>query len=170
MQWLFLFTLGDMITYLRILCISISLFPVSSWCQQNSDPEKALEQVYEFLTQEAHAIDSAHTLIQLSAWEALAYLEDIKDPQPDDLREAVADYYNFKGNTMVIKLIDPETNEYGVELTTPFRISENRRVLLIDSSTGSVRDEWTIIALDKNYLALDMGELKVFFTHTPAQE
>jgi hypothetical protein len=166
----FLFTFRGMITCLRFLSICIGLLPLSSRSQEKPNPEQVLNQVYEFLTQESIAVDSAHALIQLSAWEALAYLEDMKDPQPGDLSEAVPDYYNFKGNTMVIKLIDPETNEYGVELTTPFRISENRRVLLIDSNTGAVRDEWTIIGLDKNYLALDMGELKVFFTHTPAQE
>lgn len=146
------------------------LFPLANRAQNEEDPGQVRNQVYDFLIQQAQPVDSAYALIKHAAWEALAYLEEAENPIPADLQEAVPDYYNFKGNTLVIKLVDPETNEYGVELNTPFRIADNSRVLLIDGNTGSVRDEWTIIALDGNYLALDMGELKVFFTHTPAQE
>lgn len=159
-----------MIHRLRLFVLIIVLLPLQQRAQNTDDPDKVLRQVYEFLTQEPQPIDSAYSLIKLSAWEALAYLESGEDQQVGDLREAVPDYYNFKGNNLMIKLIDPETNEYGVELSTPFRIADNSRVLLIDGNTGSVRDEWRIIGLDRNYLALDMGELKVFFTHTPAQE
>ena len=159
-----------MISCRRNLIVLFLLSALYGQAQEANDSLQVRNQVYEFLTQEPQAVDDALELLRISAWEALAYLEASENPQAFDLQEAVPDYYHFKRNTLVIKLIDPETNEYGVNLTAAFRISENSRVQLIDLNTGEVRDEWVIIGLDKNYLALDMGEIKVFFTHTSAQE
>jgi hypothetical protein len=169
-QWLFLLYFKAMPSRFRLLWLFTFFISLVSRAQDNNDPNSPLRQVYEFLTQNPQPVDSAFDLIQLSAWEALAYLEVIENMQTGDLREAVPDYYHFKGNTLTIKLMDPETNEYGVEFITPFRIVDNSRILLIDGNSGSVRDEWSIIGMDRHYLALHMGELKVFFIHTPARE
>lgn len=149
----------------------IILIALRAPAQEEPDADQVIKQVYEFLTQPPQPVAEASSLIQPSAWEALAYLQSGDNPALADLQQAVPDYYNFTDSTLVLKLINPEdNNEYGVEIQTPYRIADNSRILLLDAKDGSVRDEWLIIGLDENYLALDMGEIKVFFTHTPAQE
>lgn len=128
-----------------------------------------MKQVFQFLTQESQPIDNAWNLIKPSAWEALAYLEPSDETKVEDLQQAVPDYYNFNDSTVFIKLINPENfDEYGVELEIQYRIVQDSKVQVLDPKSGAVRDEWLIIGLDRNYLALDMGDVLVFFTHTPS--
>ncbi len=129
------------------------------------------KQVFEFLTQKPHAIEGARQMLQSLAWESLAYLESDSMLQVSDLQQAVPDYYNFMDSVVIIKLINPESfNEYGVEVKSYYRIEDEEKILLVDQESGIIRDEWRIIGLDKNYLGLEMGGIKVFFIHTPQQE
>ncbi|MDZ7848190.1 MAG: hypothetical protein U5L96_16365 [Owenweeksia sp.] len=89
----------------------------------------------------------------------------------EDLREAVPDYYHFEEGLLTLKLINPENyNEYGATVQAPYRLVNEKRIVLLDPNTGEQKDKWDVIYLDANYLALDMGDLRVFFTHTTPQE
>lgn len=108
--------------------------------------------------------------LKLGAWEALSYLEE-KQGQfvEEDLLEAVPDYYNFSDSTVVIKLVNPnDYNDYGIQLELKYEI-KGKELILFDKK-GKEKDRWTFLYLDKNYLALDMGQLRVFFTKTQLQE
>lgn len=138
---------------------------------QKEQPEEVFEQVLKILTDdEASLPQNQSDLIQKSAWEALTYIEEGKESyNREDLLEAVPDYYNFKSSTVIIKLIDPnDYNVYGIEVEVNYSIL-NGKVLLKDDK-GTEKDNWKILYLDENYMAMDMGELRVFFTKTPIQE
>ena len=150
------------------------LYFLGGWAlhaQPKENSELLKEQVFQFLTQAPTQVSGAARLLKASAWEALAYLESSRDTTADMLNQAVPDYYNFQESTLIIKLIDPDNvNDYGVTINTPYRIQKDRSVVLFDPETGRINKEWRIIGLDEHYLALDMGDIKVFFTHIPEQE
>lgn len=155
--------------YLFSLCLSFMLFLANA--QDSADGDKVIQQVFEMLSGEPEAVTDASGLLMNLAWEALAYLDASGAAGMEDLQEAVPDYYNFREEDLILKLINPENyNEYGVEISTPYRVKNNAEIILLDAKDGSIRDRWQILYLDENYLALDMGELRVFFTKTPEQE
>lgn len=147
------------------------IFHVGLWAQPQ-EGEQALLQVLEILAGKKETpLVERKTPLKKGAWEALSYLEEKAgvDYTTEDLLEAVPDYYNFRENNVLIKLINPQNyNEYGLELELPYRVEE-KTISLFDKE-GKVKDSWIVLYLDDNYMALDMGELRVFFTHTPAQE
>ena len=152
----------------------VSLYSVSSrlHAQEPVNSDSVVRQVYRYMVQQPAAKENTAELLQKTAWEALAYMESgEEEPTVEDLREAVPDYYHFREASVVLKLIDPEDyNNYGVEITAPYKLLDNRTIVLMDERGELERDRWRIIAIDENYLALDMGEIRLFFTHTPAQE
>lgn len=139
---------------------------------QTTEGEKALQKVLDVLTLSAPEIsENPVEDIQKGAWEALSYMEELKDSTytADDLLEAVPDYYHFEEKQVFIKLINPENyNEYGVEAKVPY-LMNNENIELYNTK-GEKKDSWKILYLDSYYLALDMGDVRVFFTHTPPQE
>ncbi len=140
--------------------------------QEANDPEKVIRQVYEVLAG-MHTYDKTEMEQNLKkgAWEALSYVEEADTIVIEDLSEAVPDYYRFREGKAVVKLINPQNyNEYGMEAAIPYRLTPEGEIQLINDKTGAVKDSWKIIYVDGNYLALDMGDLRVFFTHTPVQE
>lgn len=139
---------------------------------QSPDPEEVIREVYEVLAGMRN-VDTANISSQLEhgAWEALSYIEEADTLLVEGLNEAVPDYYRFREGMVILKLINPKNyNEYGMEATLKYRLHNETVIQLLDSKSGMVKDEWEIIYLDGNYLALDMGDLRVFFTHTPVQE
>jgi hypothetical protein len=132
--------------------------------------EEALQKVYTTLSLQTPQIhgDTA-TLLQRGAWEALSYLEPASAQSVDDLQEAVPDYYHFYSSEVRIKLINPEnSNEYGMDIQISYRISADAKIQLLKD--GRIQQQWQLLYLDANYMALEMGDLRVFFTHTPLQE
>ncbi len=108
--------------------------------------------------------------LQPGAWEALSYVEDNGGEfVEEDLLEAVPDYYNFSDSTVIIKLVNPnDYNDYGIQLNLKYKVLGNELVLY--DKKGKEKDRWQFLYLDTNYLALDMGGLRVFFTKSPPQE
>lgn len=135
------------------------------------DPGEVIREVYEVLAGKRPApTENLEANLKKGAWEALSYLEEQSKMEIEDLREAVPDYYRFFENEVLLKLINPENyNEYGTQVRVTYRVSAKNQILLLDKE-GKVKEEWKVIYLDKNYLALDMGGLRVFFTHTRIQE
>ncbi len=131
--------------------------------------EEALQKVFTTLSLQSPEIDGdTLTLLQNGAWEALSYLESTGGSR-EDLQEAVPDYYRFFKEKATIKLINPKnTNEYGMEIEVAYRVNKAAEIELLKN--GAVQQRWQILYLDQNYMALDMGALRVFFTHTPPQE
>ncbi len=152
----------------------LAFFPMVLSAQGlETEGQKALQKVLEVLTlEEPQLPDSAEVKTHLmnGAWESLSYLnEGGGDYQTDDLLEAVPDYYHFREGKVIIKLIDPnDYNQYGMEATVNYSL-RNDEILLIKPG-GEIKDRWQLLYLDGHYMALDMGDLRVFFTHTPAQE
>ncbi len=161
--------------YLRFfaaITLFVALVPTISFGQEVTDPDKVIREVYEVLAG-IRTYDKTQLKANLTkgAWEALSYVEETDSIVMEDLSEAVPDYYRFKENDAIVKLINPsDYNVYGMEATIPYRVTSDGEIQLINTKNGTVRNNWKIIYLDANYLALDMGELRVFFTHTPVQE
>lgn len=134
-------------------------------------PEKAREEVYQVLIgQRSFNSEKALQHLKEDAWEALSYIEEETATTANSLLEAVPDYYNFQEKKATVKLIDSKTYEYGLEVTIPYQLTPEMTIQLVDQNTGVIKDEWQIIYVDQNYLALDMGDLRVFFVHTKVQE
>jgi len=135
-------------------------------------PAKALATVHKILTEPSKPPLSKdlHTLLERGAWEALAYVGEDSDMSETDVQEAVPDYYRFKNGVLLLKLIDPENSQrYARKFEVPYRW-KRPDIHLLDTSSGTTRDRWEIRYLSSEYLALDMGELRIFFTHTAPQE
>lgn len=154
------------------MCLFVATVPISSFGQQSPDPDKVIREVYEVLAgRRDYSKEDLLKNLQRGAWEALSYVAESESITIEDLSEAVPDYYRFKEKEAIVKLINPSNyNEYGLEATIPYKVTAEGEIRLVDSKTGVVKEKWKIIYLDANYLALDMGELRVFFTHTPVQE
>jgi hypothetical protein len=138
-------------------------------------PKEAIQKVFNVLSKkEGFVPDSAAlvTGLQNGAWEALAYLNAAtKDSlSKADLQEAVPDYYRFYSQELLLKLINQKDyNSFGQELKVPYRLIGNE-IILLNPQDGSIKDRWTILYLDSFYLALDYGDLRVFFVQTATQE
>ncbi len=156
----------------RIITLFIVLLPLGLIAQEE-EGEKALQRVLEVLTLKDPQLPELSEIapaLQKGAWEALSYINEGADEYAtDDLLEAVPDYYNFREGNVIIKLIDPKDyNQYGIEVTVIYRVSKGNVELL--TPNGELKNSWTLLYLDGHYMALDMGDLRVFFTHTPVQE
>lgn len=149
-----------------VLVLPILLIPIWGLGQNTQDPTK---KVLDILT-EKEAVKIELDKLKLGAWEALSYLEPrAAGNTSEDLLEAVPDYYNFSDSTVIIKLVNPnDYNDYGLQLELKFEI-KGKQLILYDKK-GKEKDRWSFLYLDKNYLAMDMGEIRVFFTKTPPQE
>lgn len=151
----------------------IALMAIAIPSKGQVDPEQAIAKVFRVLAgEETNFPAKADSLLQNGAWEALAYIDlaaKLK-PQKEDLQEAVPDYYRFKGKELIFKLIDPKDhNQYGFQGKLEYRW-QKQFVLVINPKNGTERDRWKVLYLDGEYLALEMGDLRVFFAHTPPQE
>lgn len=148
-----------------IFLFSFLMFPNDSWAQGAGAARKVLD-----ILSEKEAVHLEFQNLKLGAWEALSYLEDKGgDYAEEDLLEAVPDYYNFLDSTVVIKLVNPnDYNDYGIQLELKYLV-KGKELILFDKK-GKEKDRWIFLYLDENYLALDMGGLRVFFTKTPPQE
>lgn len=156
----------------RIILIGILVCSGLGIQAQEISGQEALQKVYNVLTQKGDVeIKNPKFFLEQGAWEALSYLQKKDSTTINDLEEAVPDYYRFKSNnTLLLKLINPKNhNEYGTRITVGYRVDDNI-IQLLDIKDLTVKDQWTILYLDDNYMALEMGELRVFFTHTPVQE
>jgi len=133
--------------------------------------EEAFKKVFDVLTEKEIKLEG-DLLPKLTsrAWESLSYINEAESYQPEDLQEAVPDYYHFTKDKVIIRLINQGNyNEYGVELELAYRLKEGY-IEILDMKTGEMKDKWRLMYLDDNYMALDMGDLRVFFTHTANQE
>jgi hypothetical protein len=168
------------ITRLIIITLLVWLIGLASKGQspsasQTPSPEEAIEKVFKVLDkQESRLPDTSKiaNLLQKGAWEALAYVNAaVKDSLTKaDLQEAVPDYYRFYNNQLLLKLINQEDyNAYGTEATVPYTLHKNK-LKIVDPGTGKTKDHWEIMYLDSYYLALDYGDLRVFFVQTAPQE
>lgn len=166
--------------FLRLICVMKKYFALSICCffaftgraqaQEPTKTENALEKVFTTLMLEAPQIHGdTLSLLKRGAWEALAYIEPNLTNTINDLHQAVPDYYHFTKDTAIVKLINPKnTNEYSIEALVPYTVNQNAEIQLIKQ--GVPTQKWQILYLDNNYMALIMGTLRVFFTHTPLQE
>ncbi len=154
---------------LRTALLIASLLYTNLLLGQEPDPNEAIAKVFRVLSgEEANIPLQKDSLIQVGAWEALAYLDQKQAFQlsKEDLQEAVPDYYRFKAKRLIFKLIDPKNhNQFGVQGELAYDW-EKRFLVVKDPKNGRERDRWKLLYLDAEYLALEMGELRVFFTHT----
>ncbi len=155
---------------MKKLLIPGILFLFCFHASAQASAEEALQKVYTTLTLQTPQIhgDTA-ALLQRGAWEALSYMEPASAQSVDDLQEAVPDYYHFYPKSVRIKLINPKnSNEYGIDVEVNYRISKSAQIQLLKE--GNIQQQWQLLYLDQNYMALEMGDIRVFFTHTPPQE
>lgn len=159
---------------MRIFILIITIISAGSLRSQEQQisADEAIQKVYDILSgEEKGPVKKPSEAIMAGAWEALAYLNYTKDSlSKEDVQEAVPDYYRFREKFLILKLIDQQDyNHYGTELKVPYLV-ENNRVLVYDPQGKAVKDQWLIIYLDDSYLALEMGDLRLFFTRTQNQE
>ena len=147
------------------------MFNMAVVAQPTEEGQKVIQQVFDALSGKNAVVEKMAENLQKEAWEALAYLEETDSLSVKNLREAVPDYYNFNEEELILKLIDPEdNNQYAVEIIATYRLTQDQHIELRDMSGEKLKDRWKIIYLDANYLALDMGDLRLFLTHTRPQE
>lgn len=153
-------------------CILACLF-LPSLSAQSEEGEEALQQVLEILLgEDNYRYEELNEKLMNGAWEALAYLEEVENREfgTEHLQEAVPDYYHFRKDEVLVKLINPENhNEYGMELKMRYEVNDQAKIVLYNSD-DILKAEWRILYLDEFYMALDMGYLRIFFTHSPPQE
>lgn len=153
---------------MKYILVSILSIITLACYSQSETAIKAREHMFSVLTiAEGVFIEDLKINIERSPWEALAYMEEGQMLSIDDLQEAVPDYYYFKNNLLQLKLIDPQNaGEFGTELSVAYDLGSGDVISLINPNSYQVKDSWKILYLDKNYLALDMGDVRVFFIHT----
>lgn len=156
--------------------IFVLLLMAGGLLAQETTGEDAITKVFKVLSGAEKTIpglDLRDSLLLNGAWESLAYIDAAASFQPsrEDLQEAVPDYYNFlSGGGFIFKLINPQNhNEYGYEGQLKYRW-EGEDLVVLSADGLQVKDRWQLLYLDHSYLALRMGDLRVFFTHTPNQE
>ncbi len=156
--------MNKILPILFLICGSFS----PNWVQ-SQDQRSPTEKVLDILTQK-ESIKLEYDKLNLGAWEALSYLDAKKaEYAEEDLLEAVPDYYHFLDSTVIVKLVNPnDYNDYGLQLELKYKILAKE--LILYDKKGKEKDRWTFLYLDQNYLAMDMGGLRVFFTKTPVQE
>ena len=152
-----------------LIFAGLSLFFLSAKAQVT--PEEAIRKVYETLTLEEPLLSGdTIKLLQSGAWESLSYINEADMANADMVSEAVPDYYHFLEKKAIVKLIDQQdVNAYGMELSVDYTLKSGD-IYIMNTKTGEVLDRWQLLFLDENYMAMDMGEVRVFFTHTPPQE
>lgn len=153
----------------------ILFFLVSSaaLCAQKAPTgEEAIAKVLAVLKGEEQSAVIEPKYLRRGAWEALAYLatDSIKQAKAEDLAQAVPDYYRFRDDRVLLKLIDQEnSNRYGLEMDLPYRIEQDA-IIVMDKKGQAEKARWQILYLDDNYLALNMDGLRLFFSRTAPQE
>lgn len=157
-------------TFFMRLTLILSFLALSLQAQDPSG-EEAIAKVFAVLSgaeTKLPSLEERNPLLQKGAWEALAYIDRsrVLMPSAEDLMEAVPDYYHFKKDYFLFKLINPKNhNEYGFEGQLKYRW-EKRDLVVLSRDGKEEKDRWTLLYLDENYLALKMGDLYVFFTKT----
>lgn len=136
---------------------------------QNDAAQEGKEHMFNVLMSDIpEKLDEVILHLEKGPWEALAYIEEDGAQTVEDLREAVPDYYHFTQGLLDVKLRNPDdADDYSTEMKLAYTLGNDYKIML--RKPGSVRSNlsWQILYLDKNYLALDMGEVRIFFIHTP---
>lgn len=127
--------------------------------------------MYEALMRTEPAIsDEVVVNLEKGAWEALAYVEEVSAASVDDLNEAVPDYYRFVDGVLDVRLVDQQSGGYGSSLKMGYGVLDGSTLALRKLGSRYAELTWQILYIDKNYLALDMGDIRVFFIHTLIKE
>lgn len=139
---------------------------------QSDAATKAKEHMFSALTgAEGVVIENLETNLYHGPWEALAYVEEDAMSSMEDIQEAVPDYYHFDNGLLHLKLVDPENlSEFGTVMDIPYKLENAKSIVLINPRSKREDGGWDILYLDRNYLALDMGEIRVFFIHSTLKE
>ena len=153
------------------LIVTLSFITISAQAQEDA-ASKAREHMFKVLTAaDGVFIEDVVENMERAPWEALAYMEEDKMLSAEDLQEAVPDYYRFKNNLLQLKLVDPKNlGSFGTQVTIPYKVDNDETILLLNPRNDEVKDSWDVLYLDKNYLALDMGDVRLFFIHTTIKE
>jgi hypothetical protein len=153
-----------------LLCALQIALPSAYAQSKEMEPNEALQKVFEVLSakkQDPKDSISCDLLLNNGAWESLAYIDmNISfNLTLEDVKEAVPDYYQFKKGKLYFKLINPTNhNEYGYSGSVQYK-QDGSAVRLFDPKSELQMDKWEIRYVDENYLALDMDNLRVFFSH-----
>ena len=154
--------------------IGITVFFVTAlWgFGQDIAAEQGRKYMYEALTKDKPAyLENVKQNLERGPWEALAYLEKGSASSQEDLQEAVADYYHYSKGVLDVRLRNPgDFQSYNTKMELAYNVGNGYSIAL--RKPGSARAEltWQILYLDENYLALDMGDVRVFFIHTQKQD
>lgn len=153
------------------LLIIMILLPWSHIKAQEDRQQSARQKVAEALSGKSRSGRIKKDQLEADAWEALSYLREKDNLSPENLEEAVPDYYRFHKGMVELRLVDPKrSGEYQREIILQYELNNEGKITLRDTKTGRIIDNWRVLYLDDNYLALDMGDLRVFFNHTRVQQ
>lgn len=104
--------------------------------------------------------DSIETCLKAHSWESLAYWDSGLELSKSNLFEAVPDVYRFDDTGFQLLLFseDPANRQ---PIKGGYVIKEDQ-LEFVKKRTNEVIDTWTILYVDRNYLAVDMDGLRVF--------
>jgi hypothetical protein len=111
---------------------------------------------------EAHSSDNPleFDFLKGRSWEMLAYWNPESPATKDELFEAVPDVYRFENGKLKGRVLT-DLNSDPIVISGHYSRSGNTLTLFKESG-GMAADKWVILYLDEKYLALDMGDLRVF--------
>ena len=146
-----------------ILSLFLGLFFNLTSVGQDMHPDSVIHKVFQALTtDQINVSEDINKHLVGPEWEALAYWETHSEKKLENMFEAVGDIYQFQPTSFVIKLRNPENpREFLSAITGSYRLEEN--TLILKSQSGNYMD-MRITYLDKNYLVLELEDMRIFFT------
>lgn len=149
----------------RLIVLGLLFLSIVSY-GQSEYADSVMTTVLNALTTEQRKLsEPADSLLELGAWEALAYWDTRDDKSVESLHEAVGDRYAFSDGRFVIQLIDPNNpRQLGMKVEGFYERVRYRVEFHKTADSGPIM-AFEIWYLDKNYMVIQMDELRIFLTH-----
>jgi|GEM_PF-2054801 len=144
----------------KIACGLVFLFLFGSF-KLNAQEEQPIDKVLKVLSSPSSAMpEKAISILESHSWEAIAYWDPGTEAIVTNLFEAVPDVYRFDRGNFKIFLQTQGGKPQTVNGKYTLFGSE---IQLFKKDQNEIIDRWKVLFLSNEYLALDMGDLHVFF-------
>lgn len=147
---------------MRSLCIVACFFMLGWQLSAQPTSEEPAKLVLELLAADSTQWpENAKALLSEQSWESLAYWDPGTPRKIEQLFEAVPDVYRFEQDAFRVRFFQaPKGREL---IQGKYRLEDETWIVFTDGSGGRELDRWKLLYLDRNYLAVDMDGLRVFF-------
>jgi hypothetical protein len=127
----------------------------------NAQEDQPIDKVLHVLSSPATPLpENAIAILESHSWEALAYWDPESEPDITNVYEAVPDVYRFDNGTVKMNLQSQGGQPRTINGLYSLFGSE---IQLYKKGGSEIADRWKILYLSAEYLALDLGDIHVFF-------